>query len=141
MVYPAECLLGKPETIVCVQLAEATSVLITPPVLDRRKATRSSTCDQGLNFKIQASSADDDTNLLDASPAPTAKQLYDKVSPEYAGTTYIRKAEVLQRLIYMRPQHEKFAEFLTRAIQLQVCDCLASACSSVRYGMYDAMLH
>jgi hypothetical protein len=141
-VYPAECLLGKPEIIVCVQHAETTSVLITPPALDRGGGgTRSSTCNQGLNFEIQASSADDDTNLLDASPAPTVKQLYDKLSPEYAGTTYIRKAEVLQRLIYMRPQHEKVAEFLTRAIQLQECDCLASACSSVRHGMYDAMLH
>jgi hypothetical protein len=79
-------------------------------------------------FLIAANLPDDDTHLLDATPAPTAKQLYDKLTAEYAGTTYVRKAELLQRLIYMRPQHEKLAEFLTRAIQLRAEMASAKCC-------------
>jgi hypothetical protein len=79
-------------------------------------------------FLIAANLPDDHTHLLDATPAPSAKELYDKLTARYAGTTYVRNAELLQRLIYMRPLHEKLAEFLTRAIQLRAEMASAKCC-------------
>ena len=70
-------------------------------------------------FIIAANLPDDETHLLDSTPPTTAKQLYDKITAEYAGSTYLRKPELLQRLIYMRPQHEKLSDYLSRAIQLR----------------------
>jgi hypothetical protein len=106
----------------------------TAPVWFRRLrlAAETLSCDQALfddnapieakkqaKFILAANLPDDDTYMLDAVPAPTAKQLYDKLTAEYAGTTYVRKAELLQKLINLRPQHEKLSEYLTRALQLR----------------------
>jgi hypothetical protein len=51
-------------------------------------------------FLIAANLPDDDTHLLDATPATTAKQLHDKLTADYAGTTYVRKAELHCRDLY-----------------------------------------
>jgi transposase InsO family protein len=87
-------------------------------------------------FLLAANLPDDETHLLDATPTPSAKDLYDKVTAEYAGTTYVRKAELLQKLINMRPNHEKLSEYLTRAIQLRA-EMISAKCGDEE--LYSAM--
>jgi hypothetical protein len=85
---------------------------------------------------------DSDTYLLDSQPS--AKELYEKLLADYAGQSYVRKAELYQRLLELRPKHERLCDFLQRSLQLRADltgagikdDVLVSACFLI--GLRDA---
>jgi hypothetical protein len=95
---------------------------------------------QQAKFLLAANLPDDETHLLDATPPPSAKDLYDKVTAQYAGTTYVPKAELLQNLkpMNMRHHHEKLSEYLTRAIQL-CAEMISANCGDDHEELYSAM--
>jgi GAG-pre-integrase domain len=68
-------------------------------------------------FLLTVNLPDEETHLLDANP--TAKELWDKLLSDYAGTSYIRQAELYQRLLELRPKREKLSAFLQRSLQLR----------------------
>lgn len=68
-------------------------------------------------FLITCNLPDNETYLLDANP--TAKELFEKLQGIYAGSSYIRKAELYQRLLELRPKREKLSDFLQRSLELR----------------------
>jgi hypothetical protein len=68
-------------------------------------------------FLIMVNLPDEETYVLDA--YPTAKQLYDTLQDEHAGSTPVRKAGLMHKLVPVSPQRGKLGEFLHRAVQLR----------------------
>jgi hypothetical protein len=66
---------------------------------------------------ISVNLPDDETYLLDLYDTP--KKIWDKRQSDYAGKSYVRKAELYQRLAALQPNHEKLSEYLQRACILR----------------------
>jgi transposase InsO family protein len=69
-------------------------------------------------FILTANLPDDESYLLDLHT--TAKELWDKLQADYAGTSFIRKAELYQRITHeLPPRNETLHAYLTRSLQLR----------------------
>jgi hypothetical protein len=70
-----------------------------------------------VHWLLSCNILDSQTHYLD--DYHTAVELYDALVKEYAGSSFIRKTELYQLLATLRPRHERFNDYLCRALDLR----------------------